>query len=36
MGMVGLGRWLDTMVLEVFSNFHDAMLLPDFFLPEVN
>jgi len=25
--MVVLGGWLDLMVLEVFSNFHDSMIL---------
>jgi len=26
-GMVVLGRWLDLMILEVFSNLNDSMIL---------
>lgn len=27
MGMVGLGQWLDVVILEVFSDLHDSMVL---------
>ena len=27
MGMGGVGRWLDEMILEVFSNLYDFMIL---------
>ena len=26
-GMVGMGWWLDQVILEVFSNLHDSMIL---------